>query len=170
MKKLIFIFSLLLIGCGYKPSTYYTSPLLGDKIYTQVSIDIKNPTDAIFLKDAVNQAVYSVFNAKLVSKNEADTIMIFNLNSVSISPIDYDKNGYPILYRASASLSVNVKMANNTTKSYSGSGSYDFSIVSNSVLSDDLKHNAIKQAFIKALQIIEFKIAQGGIDDNKRDK
>ena len=170
MKKLIFIFTLFFIGCGYKPSTYYTSPLLGDKIYTEVSIDIKNPTDAIFLKDAVNQAVYSVFNAKLVTKNEADSIMKFSVNSVSLSPIDYDKNGYPILYRASASVSANIKMENNTTKSYKGSGSYDFSIVSNSVLSDDLRHNAIKQAFIKALQMIEFKIAQGGIDDNKRDK
>ena len=170
MKKLIFIFTLFFIGCGYKPSTYYTSPLLGDKIYTEVSIDIKNPTDAIFLKDAVNQAVYSVFNAKLVTKNEADSIMKFSVNSVSLSPIDYDKNGYPILYRASASISANIKMENNTTKSYSGSGSYDFSIVSNSMLSDDLRHNAIKQAFIKALQMIEFKIAQGGIDDNKRDK
>ena len=170
MKKLILIFTLFFIGCGYKPSTYYTSPLLGDKIYTEVNIDIKNPTDAIFLKDAVNQAVYSVFNAKLVKKEEADSIMIFNVKSVSITPIDYDKNGYPILYRASASISANNQMENNITKSYKGSGSYDFSIVSNSVLSDDLRHNAIKQAFIKALQIIEFKIAQGGIDDNKRDK
>ena len=170
MKKLILIFTLFFIGCGYKPSTYYTSPLLGDKIYTEVNIDIKNPTDAIFLKDAVNQAVYSVFNAKLVKKEEADSIMIFNVKSVSITPIDYDKNGYPILYRASASISANNQMENNITKSYKGNGSYDFSIVSNSVLSDDLRHNAIKQAFIKALQIIEFKIAQGGIDDNKRDK
>ncbi len=170
MKKLILIFTLFFIGCGYKPSTYYTSPLLGDKIYTEVNIDIKNPTDAIFLKDAVNQAVYSVFNAKLVKKEEADSIMIFNVKSVSITPIDYDKNGYPILYRASASISANIQMENNITKSYQGSGSYDFSIVSNSVVSDDLRHNAIKQAFIKALQIIEFKIAQGGIDDNKRDK
>ena len=170
MKKLILIFTLFFIGCGYKPSTYYTSPLLGDKIYTEVNIDIKNPTDAIFLKDAVNQAVYSVFNAKLVKKEEADSIMIFNVKSVSITPIDYDKNGYPILYRASASISANNQMENNITKSYKGNGSYDFSIVSNSVLSDDLRHNAIKQAFIKALQIIEFKIAQRGIDDNKRDK
>ena len=170
MKKLVLILTLFFIGCGYKPSTYYTSPLLGDKIYTEVNIDIQNPTDAIFLKDAVNQAVYSVFNARLVNKETADTIMKFNVSSVSITPIDYDKNGYPILYRASASVSANIQMKNNITKSYSGNGSYDFSIVSDSILSDDLRHNAIKQAFLKALQIIEFKIAQGGIDDSKRDK
>ena len=160
---LLFVF----IGCGYKPSSNYTTPILGNSIQTEVDIDIKNPIDSIFLKDALNEAVLSVFNARI--SNNGDSKIKLTINSTSFDVLDYDKNGYPILYRASASITAYVTDINNTLNSYSGSGSYDFSVNSNSILSDNLKHNAIKEAFFKALQVIEFKIAKKGIEnDNKR--
>jgi len=168
MKKNIALSFLLLalIGCGYKPSTTYTTPILGKTISTEVEIDIKNPVDAIYLKDALNEAVLSVFNAKL--KKNGDSKIKLSILSSSLSTLDYDKNGYPILYRASVSIKAYVEDINNSVHSYTGSGSYDFSVSSDSILSDNLKHNAIKEAFLKALQVIEFKIAQRGMDDNKR--
>ena len=164
-----FVLGLLLVGCGYKPTTTYTTPILGENIYTKVEVNIKNPIDSIFLKDALNEAVVSVFNAKIGLENSANSSINLTINSVNIYAIDYDKNGYPILYRAQTSISAGIIDINKTYNSYSASGSYDFSIASNAVLSDDIKHNAIKEAFLKALQMIEFKIAQKGIksDDNK---
>jgi hypothetical protein len=135
---------------------------LGDKISTNVEINIKNPTDAIFLKDALNEAVIAVFNAKIDNINY-DSKIELKVNSISISAIDYDKNGYPILYRTKASITASIIDTNHNLHKYSAVGSYDFSIDSNAVLSDDIKHNSIKEAFLKALQMIEFNIAQEGI-------
>jgi hypothetical protein len=168
MKKYALSFLLLalsFVGCGYKPSTQYTHPILGDKIETSVSISITNPTDSIFLKDALNEAVLSVFNAK-VTNNDADSQISLKVSSAGVSPLDYDKNGYAILYRANASITAYVKDVNGTTSSYSGSGSYDFSVESESVVTDEVKHNAIKEAFLKALQMIEFKIANRGMNND----
>ena len=159
--RILFIV-LFLIGCGYKPTSIYTKPILGDKISTKVDIDIKNPVDSIFLKDALNEAVISVFNAKINNINY-DSKITLKVNSISISAIDYDKNGYPILYRTTASITAVIEDKNHKINSYSATGSYDFSIDANAVLSDDIKHNSIKEAFLKALQIIEFKIAQKGM-------
>jgi len=168
-KILIFPVFLFLVGCGYKPSSTYTKPILGDTITTKVDIDIKNPTDSIYLKDALNEAVVGVFNAK-VDCNGSSTIKL-KVSSTSLSVLDYDKNGYPILYRANASIKAYVTDVNNSLNTYTGNGSYDFSINANSVISDSLRENAIKEAFLKALQEIEFKLAVKGIkDDNKRSK
>ena len=169
MKKnfVIFFFVFFILeGCGYRPSTYYTTPLLGNKIYTQVDIDITNPTDFVYLKDALNEAVLSVFNAKRVPKKEADSSIKLSIKSINFEVLDYDKNGYPILYRANTSITATIVSKNNKTYTYTGGGSYDFSVLADSVLSDNLKHNAIKEAFLRALQIIEFKIAQKGMDND----
>jgi len=157
-----------LIGCGYKPSTTYTTPLLGKQIATDVEIDVKNPTESVFLKDALNEAVLSVFNAK-VNQN-SNTKLKLVVNSSRISVLDYDKNGYPILYRASSSITAYITDLNGSSSSYRGSGSYDFSLLKDSVLSDNLRNNAIKESFLRALQEIEFKIAQKGLEnDNQGD-
>ena len=161
----------LLIGCGYKPTTYYTTPILGDKIATEVEIDIKNPTDSIYLSDALNEAIIGVFNSEIGTATDYNSKLSLNVGSISISAIDYDRNGYPVLYRAKASIVAMLQDSKGDVSSYSAVGSYDFSINNSAVLSDDIKHNAIKEAFIKALQLIEFKIAQKGMnrDDNKSD-
>jgi outer membrane lipopolysaccharide assembly protein LptE/RlpB len=165
--SLIFLF---LTGCGYKPTTEYTTPLLGNKIKTEVDIDIKNPSDSIYLKDALNESVVNDYNAKLNDKNSTSDIKL-KVNSTSISAIDYDENGYPILYRANASITAYVRDIKNVITTYSTSGSYDFATTANSVLDDNAKHNAIKEAFIQALKIIEFKIAGKEMsNDNKSNK
>jgi hypothetical protein len=172
LQQIIFFGFLLLflIGCGYKPTTDYTTPLLGKKIETNVDINIKNPTESIYLKDALNESVIDDYNAKLNDKNSTSYIKL-EINSLSISPIDYDENGYPILYKANASITAYVKDIKNIITTYSANGSYDFATAANSVLDDNIKHNAMKEAFMQALKIIEFKIANKEMnDDNKTDK
>ena len=168
----LLFFILFFNSCGYKATTSYTTPFLGDVIYTEVEIDVANPIDSVFLKDALNEAVISVFNAKIGDKENFKSSFKLKVKSVSISTIDYDKNGYPILYRSKASIKAEIVDIEGVYKTYSASGSYDFSIDRNAVLSDDIKHNAIKESFVKALQMIEFKIAQKGIknNDNKSNK
>jgi hypothetical protein len=156
---------LLLIGCGYKPTTDYTTHLLGNKISTDVDIDVKNPGDSIYLRDALNESVVNDYDAKLNDKNSSSNIKL-KVNSTSVSAIGYDGNGYPILYRANASITAYVTDIRNVITTYYANGSYDFATNANSIIDDNTKHNAIKQAFIQALRIVEFKIVAKGINDN----
>ncbi len=169
MKQSIFFSFLLLflIGCGYKPTTDYTTPLLGNKILTNVEIDIKNPGDSIYLRDALNESVVNDYDAKLNDNNSTSKIRL-KVNSTSVSAIGYDGNGYPILYRANASITAYVTDIRNVITTYTASGSYDFATTADSIIDDNTKHNAIKQAFIQALRIIEFKIAAKEMNDNNR--
>jgi len=172
LKKIVSILFIVIffIGCGYKPTTDYTTPLLGDKISTKVDIDIKNPTDSIYLKDALNEAVVNDYDAKLNDKNSSSHIKL-RVGSVGVSAIGYDKNGYPILYKASANIIAYISDVNNVITTYSASGSYDFAVKSNSVIDNNTKHSAIKEAFLQALRIIEFKIAAKEMNnDHKSNK
>jgi hypothetical protein len=165
-KKIFFSLILLfLIGCGYKPTTDYTTPLLGNKISTNVDIDVKNPGDSIYLKDALNESVVYDYDAKLNDNNSTSKIKL-KVSSTSVSPIGYDKNGYPILYRASANITAYVTDIKNVITTYTANGSYDFATKADSIIDDNTKHDAIKQAFLQALRIIEFKIAAKEINDN----
>jgi len=165
-KSIYFLFILVFIGCGYKPTTDYTTPLLGKKITTDVDISIQNPTDSIYLKDALNESVVNDYNAKLNDNNSTSKIKL-RVNSTGVSAIGYDKNGYPILYKASASITAYVTDTKNIITTYSASGSYDFAVKSNSVIDDNKKHNAIKEAFLQALRIIEFRIALKELNKQK---
>jgi hypothetical protein len=158
---------LFLIGCGYKPTTDYTTPLLGNKISTNVDIDVKNPGDSIYLKDALNESIVNDYDAKLNDKNNTSKIKL-KVNSTSVSAIGYDANGYPILYRANTNITAYVTDVRNVITTYTATGSYDFATTANSIIDDNTKHDAIKQAFIQALRIVEFKIAAKEMNDNNR--
>jgi len=164
--KIVFIFLILFfVGCGYKPTSEYISKNLGNSIKPVVDINIQNPEDALFLRDALNEAIIDDYKAHI--DNKGVSIYKLSVLSTSISAIGYDENGYPILYRASVSLRAAVKDKKGIINNYNANGTYDFSIKSNSILDDNAKHNAIKEAYLQALRIIEFKIAQKEIDDNK---
>jgi len=165
LKILVSFFIIFFIGCGYKPSSVYQKKIIGDKIYTNVQLNIKNPKDSVFLKDAANQAVISTFGGQLASKDDADTQMNLKVNSVSLSAIDYDNNGYPILYRVSASITTTIIDKYEKTHTFNSSGSYEFAIEANSIISDNIKHNAIREALLRALDELAVQISILGMKD-----
>ena len=76
MKQLFLglLIAVFISGCGYKPSSYYAKRALGEKIYAEAKISRQDPRNSVLIKDAVNEAVVNRFSAKLVSKEEADSI------------------------------------------------------------------------------------------------
>jgi len=163
MRKLTFFLLFFLIGCGYKPSSVYQNKILGDNINAKVKIDPKNPRETIFLTDAVNDAVYTVFDKNLCFEN-CDTTIEVNPNSSSLIPLDFDENGYPILYRSKVVLKVKVKDKNKKTRYYTVSGTYDFNVAPQSVLTDQIKLEAYKKASINALNRLFAKITKDGAE------
>jgi hypothetical protein len=156
MLKRFFLLFLLLIGCGYKPSTTYTKKILKDNIKIDFQISPKNPKETIYLKDALIDSVYTIFNSN-INNNNPDTILTVTLLSFNISPIDYDNNGFPILYRSKVNLKVKIN-----SKPFLVNGQYDFAVSANSVINEQLKLDAFKKAAINALNNLLTKLTING--------
>jgi hypothetical protein len=140
-----------LSGCGYKPASYYAKHALGNKIYAEVSISRQDPRNSVLIKDAVNEAIVSRFSGKLVAKEQADSILHVKIDTISFSPTVYDKYGYVIAYKATVILAIDYEDEAKKVQKLTASGEYDFSIESNSVVSDNNRFDAIRYASEDAL-------------------
>ncbi|ROR40223.1 hypothetical protein [Caminibacter pacificus] len=163
MKKFSVFLLFFLIGCGYKPSTLYQNKILGDNINAKVVIDPKNPRETIFLTDAVRDAIYTVFDKNLCFSG-CDTTLEVNPSASSLIPLDYDENGYPILYRSKVVLKVTLKDKSGKIRNYTVTGTYDFNVAPQSVLTDQIKLDAYKKASINALNRLFAKITKDGAE------
>jgi len=160
---LIFHFTLFtLLGCGYKPSSTYQTTIIGNNINAVVEIDVKNPQETVFLKDALNDAVYTIFGSNVDKKNPNTTIKLVIVSS-SLDPLDYDKNGFPILYRSSVKLKAYVTDKKNKKRVYLVDGTYDFSVSSNSVINDQIQLDSFKKASVNALNKLLALITKDGM-------
>ncbi len=175
MKNIIkTVFSFLLIsvfltGCGYRPSSYYTKKVLGNKIYAKVSIDINDPENSVLIKDAINEAIVTKFGANITDdKAYADSILLVKFKSTNFEPIAYDKDGYVVSYKAKVVLGITYTDKYGKTGSFDVEGSYDFPIEANSVISDSKRFEAIKFASYKAISEFVSKIAIKGIEKGNK--
>ncbi|WP_330216782.1 LPS assembly lipoprotein LptE [Lebetimonas sp. JS138] len=130
-----------------------------------VDIDVKQPQENVFLKDALNEAVYTLFGSNITNQNSNTTITL-SIVSSSLDPLDYDKNGYPILYRSSVTLQANIIDKKNKKRTYSVNGTYDFATSPNSVINDQIKLNAFKKASINALNKLIALITKDAINEH----
>lgn len=150
-------------GCGYKPSSYYAKQALGSKMYAEVTISRQDPRNSVLIKDAVNEAVVSRFSGKLVSREQAETVLHVSIQSISFSPTVYDSYGYVIAYKAIVVLAMEYENENKKVEKLTATGEYDFSITSNSVISDTSRFEAIRYAASDALDEFVSKIAIKGL-------
>ena len=157
---LAFILSVLLAGCGYLPASKQARKVVGDKIFVEVIVSLQDPENAILIKDAARKAVVTRFHSSLVPQAEAKTTLWVQLSGISFSPLQYDSNGYVIVYRANINIHV-TRRANGKEKGYNARGSYDFAIEPNAIITDTQRFQAIRQASLKALDSF---IAQVGAE------
>jgi len=163
MKILYFLIPLLLLGCGYKPSSFYTKKVLGKNMHVDATISRTDPKNSVLIKDAVNEAVVGRFGANLSDKKSADTNLLVSIGSVNFSPTVYDSDGYVIAYKTKVTLNSNFKDDNGVVKSFSTVGEFNFPIEANSVISDTKRFEAIKNASSDAINEIISKVSIMGI-------
>lgn len=121
------------------------------RVYVDVKIDLRDPENAVLIKDAIHQAVISRFKAKLVqTKEEASTLLHIAIKKVEFSPLQYNKSGYVIYYRTYTKLMV-VYQKGAQKERFSVYGTYDFPIEPDAVVSDMLRYEAIKKSATKAI-------------------
>lgn len=160
----------MLGGCGYKPTAHYAREVLGQKIYAEVIISRKDPRNSVLIKDAINEAIVSRFGAKIVNKEEADTVLKISIGSVNFSPTVYDQYGYVIAYKALVKLAISYQYANGKLEKMTTEGEYDFSIEANSVISDTSRFNAIKYSSLDAIDEFVSKIAIKGLQNGNNNQ
>ena len=165
MKRLIIALLLLLSlsGCGYKSAKAFVNETVGKSIYVQTELLLRDPQNAVLIKDAINKALHERFGKSLASYESADTKIFVGIKRVDFLPLEYDRYGYVVYYRAKVALSFKV-LRNGHTKHLSTKGFYDFPIEPNSVITDTLRFIAIKEAANKAIDAFIAKLSFIGAD------
>ena len=80
---------------------------------------------------------------------------------MSFVPLQYDINGYVILYRAKITLKI-TKTDKESSKVYTANGTYDFAIEPNAVVSDQARFEAINFGAQKAIDSFVAQVASSG--------
>jgi len=161
--KYLFSFFLsiaLFIGCGYKPSSYYAKDAISGDVYVDLVVDIDNVQNSVYVKDAMNEMVLNQFKASLTNDKElADTIVVVSLSSVSHTAMSTDEYGYAKSYRTTVVVSVTYNKRNEEKKTLTVTDYYDYSVDTDSIITDQKKQTAVKIAAAKALSNLFSKIA-----------
>lgn len=151
----IFIISLLIalnfVGCGYYPMSYFTKQSLGENIYVKSLVNLTDPENSIIAKDALNQAIAQKLHLNLVSKEDADTVIVIEITSVSVDSIADNDAGFANFYRASVNISFDYIDKKGNERKFSNYGFYDFPVDVVSTITDENRFNAIKEASISAI-------------------
>lgn len=166
LKKVLFVLftftiSFSILGCGYKPTTYYAKDEISGKVFLKVSIDLEDPQNSVLIKDEINKLLIQKLDADLVDKESlADTVIHIVVNSVSMQALQYDELGYNKLYRAVVVINVSYfKKSDNKRKSFNVDGDYNFSIDNGTSINDTQRYSAIQKASDRAVEDILSKIA-----------
>ena len=166
LKKVLFVLftftiSFLILGCGYKPSTYYAKEEISGKVFLKVTIDLEDPQNSVLIKDEINKLLIQKLDADLVEKESlADTVMNVVINSVRMQTLQYDESGYNKLYRAVVVLKIDYfRKDNGIKKSFAVDGEHDFSIDDGTTITETKRFDAISNAANKALDEVLSKIA-----------
>lgn len=168
MLKLVLFFLIIIsfASCGYKPSSKYARDVMGEKISTNILISAEDPENTVIIKDAIDEAVITVFHSSLYDKADSDTHLEISISSTSYSANVYDANGYVTGYRMQVTLSIN-RYHDGISKSYSVSGTYDFTVDANAVVTDKERFDAIRLSAAKAIKSFVAKVSAEGARTNK---
>jgi hypothetical protein len=160
------LFISFLTACGYKPSAKYAREVTGDSVSTSVIISAQDPENTVLIKDAVDSALIQIFHASLRDEAHSDTHLTIKLSEPSYSPIQYNSDGYVISYRATTVLGI-LRKSKTSSKNYLAKGTYDFSVVANSILTDQERFDAIKFSSIKAISSFVAQVSAEGSREKK---
>lgn len=163
MKSSLIFFHLVLVllftACGYKPSSQYAKEQLKGKIFVNLIINLKDPRNAVLIKDAMNELIVHRLDSRIVyDRSLADTIVDVKLNSIDMQELQYDKQGYNKLYKAVVGIFVKYRNKKEEN-SFIVSGDYDFSIDNGTTITDTKRFEAINNAANKALEEVISRLA-----------
>lgn len=165
-KKTLFFISILVIStffvaCGYKPSSYYAKQEMEGNVFVKLNVSLVDPKNSVLVKDAVNKILIQKLDSRLVnSEKNAEVIMNLGISSIGISTLQYDREGYNKLYKATVHIKVDYfRKDDEIKKSFTVDGEYDFSVDDGTTITETKRYDAITNASSKAVEEILSRIA-----------
>lgn len=157
----LLLLMVLFISCGYKPSSHYAPKVIGERVYTQVDVSLSDPENSVLIKDALNRALYGRLKSLATTKESADSSIFVSYQSISFTPLQYDKNGYVVHYQANIVLKFKM-LKGKKEEERRIVGRYEFPIRPSAIISNDLRLKAIERGSVNALdQFIAYVGSRG---------
>ncbi|WP_270982773.1 LPS assembly lipoprotein LptE [Campylobacter helveticus] len=163
-----FFIAVFIVACGYVPTSKLADNIFDEKVYVNVELSPQDPKNSIFVADTLKEMVISKLGRKLALKHEADDIINVGMNNLEFIPLIYNKNGYVIKYKAKLNLNFHVVFKDGSEENFSTSGSYNFDISPNSIISDSARQMAIREASKEAFDEFISVIAIRGSKHNDK--
>lgn len=166
MRIFLSFLALFFLSCAYVPTSKMAQKLFGDKVYVNVEIATQDPENSVFVVDTLRALLINRLGKSPALKEEADEFINVKMENLNFIPIIYDENGYVIAYKAELKLEFDVRFKDGQRQRLRTSGSYEFNISPNSVISDNAKLDAMRfasnEAFNEFVAIMAIKGHQNG--------
>jgi len=167
IKALLLTLILLLSSCGYQPTSSYVKRVIGEKIYISVSIFVEEPENAVLIQDTLKEALKTKLKVSFAdSRESADSELDIVIKDLKFKPLQYDDNGYVVMYRNEITLKTKLKYSDRDgipkIRYYDLDGFYDFPVESSTSISEAIRFDAIKFSSQKALDTLIPKLAYKG--------
>ncbi len=156
------LIALLLVSCGYKPSSHAIKNVFSDTVYVEVVVDRVEPENAPFLKDELNRMVYTRFKGRVVPKAQAQSQLRVSYEGSTFTPLSYE-DGYVTRYRVNIRVyfAMVTKQGKLTKKINT---IYESDIQASSLYSSALRTDAIRKGLEKALdEFLAYVSAKGTV-------
>lgn len=150
----------LLFGCGYTPLAHGVKKTLGDKIFVEVKVDLRDSQNSVILKDELSKSIFERLHIDIVSKEESSAIVEVELQQVTFESLAENRAGFATFYRCEVVVLYKY-IVGDKVRIFSKKGAHNFSVDGSSVISDSVRLEAINQALIKTLDSF---ISQVGVE------
>lgn len=167
MQTAVFVLiALLLVSCGYKPSSHIIQHIFADSVYVEVIVDRAEPENAPVVKDEMNRMVYTRFKGRVTTKKEAENQIIISYAGSTFLPLSY-KDGYVTRYLATVRVRFDMvtkegkltKTISNVVESDIEAGAFNLSA---------LRTEAIRKGLAKSLdEFLAYVSAKGMLKESK---
>ncbi len=160
------LIALLLVSCGYKPSSHAIKNIFADDVYVEIVVDRVEPENAPFLKDELNRIVYTRFKGRVVPKSQAQSQLRVSYEGSTFTPLSYE-DGYVTRYRANIKVKFDmVTKQGKITKKINTV--YESDIQASSLYSSALRTEAIRKGLEKALdEFLAYVSAKGMLNSEQ---
>jgi hypothetical protein len=148
--SLFTLIALLLVSCGYKPSSQIIKNTFEDSVYVEVAVDRAEPENAPFIKDEMNRLIYTRFKGRVASKEQAGSQIHISYAGSSFSPLAYDQDGYVTRYRVNVRVNFDMITKKGRLKK-DITAIHEADIHASSLTSSTLRTEAIRKGLEKAL-------------------
>ncbi len=150
-------------GCGYKPSSHYTQNIFDQSVYADVKVSRAEPENAAYIRDELQRMIIRHFGGRMVSKEQAQSVIIASYEGSSFNPAGYDASGYITSYQVVTRVHFAMKTRQGAL-SHTITSITEASLDASTLVSSRAKTEALRKGLEKALdEFLAYAIAKGAL-------